>query len=387
MRNETEQLMLLSAGPTLIPNTAGSGRMRIAQIAPLYESCPPKLYGGTERVVSWLTEELVRQGHDVTLFASGDSHTNARLVSASRRALRLDWSVKDPLAHPMTMLDRVVEQEDQFDILHFHTDYLHFPLTRLLSCPSITTLHGRQDLADLVPVYQRFKHVPLVSISDAQRTPLPFANWRRTIHHGLPKDLLAMGQGKGGYLAFIGRISPEKRLDRAIEIARAVGMPLKVAAKVDNADKAYFERVISPLLDDPTVEFIGEIGDSQKSEFLGNAAALLFPIDWPEPFGLVMIEAMACGTPVLAFDCGSVREILEPGVSGAIVSSVDEAIAKLPTVIALDRRAVRREFESRFSVEIMACAYVALYKRMRLPMKQTIEEMGSIAKLPLFTKS
>ncbi len=379
--------MLLSTVPTLIPFATRRSRLRIAQIAPLYESCPPKLYGGTERVVSWLTEELVRQGHEVTLFASGDSRTNARLVSASPRALRLDWAVKDPLAHHMTMLGQVVEQEDQFDILHFHTDYLHFPLTRLLSCPSITTLHGRQDLADLVPVYERFKNVPLVSISDAQRGPLPFANWRRTIHHGLPKDLLGMGQGKGGYLAFIGRISPEKRLDRAIEIARAVGMPLKVAAKVDNADKAYFERVISPLLDNPTVEFIGEIGDGQKSAFLGNAAALLFPIDWPEPFGLVMIEAMACGTPVLAFDCGSVREIIEPGISGAIVASVEEAVAQLPTVIGLDRRAVRREFERRFSVEMMASAYVALYERMRLPTHQKIDEMGSIGSLPLFAKS
>jgi glycosyltransferase involved in cell wall biosynthesis len=380
--------MLLSTGrPTLIPNTTGSGRLRIAQIAPLYESCPPKLYGGTERVVSWLTEELVRQGHDVTLFASGDSHTNARLVSASPRALRLDWSVKDPLAHHMTMLDRVVEQEDQFDILHFHTDYLHFPLTRLLTCPSITTLHGRQDLADLVPVYRRFKNVPLVSISDAQRTPLPFANWRRTIHHGLPRDLLAMGQGKGGYLAFIGRISPEKRLDRAIEIARAVGMPLKVAAKVDNADKAYFERVISPLLDNPTVEFIGEIGDGQKFAFLGNAAALLFPIDWPEPFGLVMIEAMACGTPVLAFDRGSVPEIVDPGISGAIVGSVEEAIAELPKVLALDRNIVRRQFEQRFSVETMASAYVALYEQMRLPILHAIDETGTVGTIPLLAKA
>jgi glycosyltransferase involved in cell wall biosynthesis len=295
--------------------------------------------------------------------------------------------VKDPLAHHMTMLDQVVEQEDEFDILHFHTDYLHFPLTRLLTCPSITTLHGRQDLADLVPVYRRFKSVPLVSISDAQRRPLPFANWRGTIHHGLPKNLLEMGQGKGGYLAFIGRISPEKRLDRAIEIARAVGMPLKVAAKVDNADKAYFERVISPLLDDPTVEFIGEIGDKQKSAFLGNAAALLFPIDWPEPFGLVMIEAMACGTPVLAFDCGSVREIINPGISGAIVASVEEAIAELPTVLALDRTAVRRQFEQRFSVEIMASAYVALYERMRLPTLHVLDETSSTATIPLFAQA
>jgi glycosyltransferase involved in cell wall biosynthesis len=377
--------MLASTVPTLVLKAGKGRRLRIAQVAPLYESCPPKLYGGTERVVSWLTEELVRQGHDVTLFASGDSRTNARLVSASPRALRLDWSVKDPLAHHMAMLDRVVELEDQFDILHFHTDYLHFPLTRLLTCPSITTLHGRQDLTDLLPLYRRFKNVPLVSISDAQRGPLSFANWVQTIHHGLPDDLLKLGEGKGGYLAFIGRISPEKRLDRAIEIARAVGMPLKVAAKVDNADKAYFERVISPLLDDPTVEFIGEIGDEQKSAFLGNAAALLFPIDWPEPFGLVMIEAMACGTPVLAFDCGSVREIIDPGISGAIVTSVEEAIAQVQTVLALDRQAVRRQFERRFSVEYMACAYVALYERMRLPILQPVDGMASARSIPLFT--
>jgi glycosyltransferase involved in cell wall biosynthesis len=353
--------MLLSTVPALIPIATEGSRLRIAQIAPLYESCPPKLYGGTERVVSWLTEELVRQGHEVTLFASGDSRTNATLVSASPRALRLDWSVKDPLAHHMSMLDRVVEQEDQFDILHFHTDYLHFPLTRLLTCPSITTLHGRQDLADLVPVYRRFKNVPLVSISDAQRGPLPFANWRRTIHHGLPRDLLAMGQGKGGYLAFIGRISPEKRLDRAIEIARAVGMPLKVAAKVDNADKAYFERVISPLLDNPTVEFIGEIGDGQKSAFLGNAAALLFPIAWPEPFGLVMIEAMACGTPVVAFRCGSVPEVIDDEVTGLVVDDMDAAVDAALRIGELDREACRTAFERRFSANRMGNDYVRLY--------------------------
>jgi glycosyltransferase involved in cell wall biosynthesis len=354
--------MLLSTVPALIPTATEGSRLRIAQIAPLYESCPPKLYGGTERVVSWLTEELVRQGHEVTLFASGDSRTSATLVSASPRALRLDWSVKDPLAHHMTMLDRVVEQEDQFDILHFHTDYLHFPLTRLLTCPSITTLHGRQDLADLVPVYRRFKNVPLVSISDAQRGPLPFANWRRTIHHGLPRDLLAMGQGKGGYLAFIGRISPEKRLDRAIEIARAVGMPLKVAAKVDNADKAYFERVISPLLDNPTVEFIGEIGDGQKSAFLGNAAALLFPIAWPEPFGLVMIEAMACGTPVVAMRRGSVSEIVDDGVTGFAASSPETMIPLVANACALNRQRVREHARRRFGHDRMVDDYVALYR-------------------------
>ena len=359
--------------------------MRIAQIAPLYESCPPKLYGGTERVVSWLTEELVRLGHDVTLFASGDSRTKARLSAGAPRALRLDWSVKDPLSHHMVMLDQVVQQEDAFDILHFHTDYLHFPLTRLLTCPSVTTLHGRQDLPDLGAVYRRFNQVPLVSISDAQRTPIPFANWRRTIHHGLPEDLLAPGQGDGGYLAFIGRISPEKRLDRAIEIARAAGMPLKVAAKVDNADKAYFDEVIAPLLDDPGIEFIGEIGDDRKGEFLGNAVALLFPIDWPEPFGLVMIEAMACGTPVLAFDCGSVREVIDPGVSGAVVGSIEEAVATLPAVLALDRTVVRRRFEERFTVATMASSYVSLYESYLRPSARSEEASGAVI-LPLFSE-
>jgi len=360
--------------------------MRIAQIAPLYEACPPKLYGGTERVVSWLTEELVRQGHDVTLFASGDSRTSARLVPAVPRALRLDWSVKDPLSHHMTMLDQVAEQQGDFDILHFHIDYLHFPLTRLLTSPSVTTLHGRQDLPDLQAVYRRFKDVPLVSISDAQRAPLPFANWVRTIHHGLPENLLRAGPGGGGYLAFIGRISPEKRLDRAIEIAKAAGMPLKVAAKVDNADKAYFERAISPLLDDPSIEFIGEIGDDRKSDFLGNAEALLFPIDWPEPFGLVMIEAMACGTPVLAFDCGSVREVIDPGITGEIVTSLEAAIAALPRVRGLDRAGVRRCFERRFTVATMAAAYEGLYDRLSRPSLLGSDEGAGAGLVPLFSE-
>jgi glycosyltransferase involved in cell wall biosynthesis len=359
--------------------------MRIAQIAPLYEACPPKLYGGTERVVSWLTEELVRQGHEVTLFASGDSITQARLVAGSERALRLDPDVRDPLAHHIVTLDMVQAMEREFDVLHFHTDYLHFPLLRTLRTPTITTMHGRQDLPDLASIYRRFRDVPLVSISDSQRTPVPWANWRRTIHHGLPRTLLAEGPGNGGYLAFIGRISPEKRLDRAIAIAKAAGLPLKVAAKVDRADQAYFETEIRHLLADPLIEFIGEIGDDEKGAFLGDAKALLFPIDWPEPFGLVMIEAMACGTPVLAFPCGSVAEVIEPGVTGDIVCTLEEASAVLPAVLALDRHRVRRRFEQRFTVAAMARAYVDLYEDCIAPAAPDMnEELIGGTVIPLF---
>lgn len=338
--------------------------MRIAQVAPLYESCPPKLYGGTERVVSWLTEELTAQGHDVTLYAAGDSQTAARLVPCSRRALRLDPAVVDPLAYHMVMIDRVLEDADQYDVIHFHTDYLHCAAFARSGVPLLTTLHGRQDLPDLPIVYDRFRSMPLVSISDSQRAPLPWANWTATIHHGLPPDLLRQGPGDGGYLAFIGRISPEKRLDRAIHIARAVGMKLKVAAKIDRADKVYFEEVIAPLLADPGVEFVGEIGDGQKGEFLGRAAALLFPIDWPEPFGLVMIEANACGTPVLAFRCGSVPEVIDPGINGLIVETVPEAVAAMPRLLGLDRSAIRAHFETRFTASRMARDYAALYARL-----------------------
>jgi glycosyltransferase involved in cell wall biosynthesis len=310
----------------------------------------------------------------VTLFASGDSRTKARLIAGAPRALRLDWSVKDPLSHHMLMLDQVAELEREFDILHFHTDYLHFPMVRLLSRPTITTLHGRQDLPDLAPIYRRCANSPLVSISDSQRAPVPWANWIGTVHHGLPADLLTEGPGDGDYLAFIGRISPEKRLDRAIEIARSAGIPLKVAAKLDTADKAYFERVISPLLDGPGVEFIGEIGDADKPDFLGHAKALLFPIDWPEPFGLVMIEAMACGTPILAFNCGSVPEVIDDGISGVVVSTMEEAMAALPRVLALDRSKVRQRFEQRFTVEVMAQAYLNIYDRLIAPSLQPTDE-------------
>lgn len=340
--------------------------MRIAQIAPLYESCPPQLYGGTERVVSYLTEELVRMGHEVTLFASGDSQTKARLVPGCKRALRLDSHVTDPLAYHMIMMGRVLHDADQFDILHFHTDYLHYPTFTSGPHPIVTTLHGRQDLPDLPAVYREFSDTPLVSISDHQRIPLPRAHWMKTIHHGLPKYLLPFGAGDGGYLAFIGRISPEKRLDRAIEIACRAGISLKVAAKVDKADTKYFHDIIEPMICDG-IEFIGEINEVEKREFLGNASALLFPIDWPEPFGLVMIEAMACGTPVLAFNRGSVAEVLENGVTGLVVDTMDEAHIALPEVLKLDRRRVRAEFDRRFSVERMAHDYVELYENLIRP--------------------
>jgi glycosyltransferase involved in cell wall biosynthesis len=350
--------------------------MKIAQIAPLIESVPPRLYGGTERIVFWLTEELVRQGHDVTLFATGDSMTSAELVPCAAGALRLDPNVSDPVPYYMLMLDRVGRRAQDFDILHFHIDCFHFPLFRPLAGRTVTTLHGRQDLPDLRPLYLGFGEMPLVSISNAQRRPIPNANFAATIYHGLPTDLYKpVFQPRGGYVAFLGRISPEKGLDRAIAIARAIGIPLKVAAKVDKVDEAYFHEHIEPLLQDPGVEFIGEVNESQKGELLGEAAALLFPIDWPEPFGLVMIEAMACGTPVLAFSCGSVPEIIDEGVTGRIVNTVEQAIVALPEVLALDRRAVRRRFEERFSAARMAKEYVRVYRALNARAPDRDEEV------------
>jgi glycosyltransferase involved in cell wall biosynthesis len=337
--------------------------MKIAQIAPLMESVPPRLYGGTERIVSYLTEELVALGHDVTLFASGDSMTAANLVPCVRRALRLDPNVRDIIPYYMLMLDRVRRRADDFDVLHFHIDQLQFPLFRPIAGRTVTTLHGRQDMPDLLALYHGFDDMPLVSISDAQRDPVPNANIVATVHHGIPARLHRFTrEPQGGYLAFLGRISPEKRPDRAIAIARAVGIPLKIAAKVDRTDEIYFKAKIEPLLEGGGVEFIGEINDQQKTRFLGEARALLFPIDWPEPFGLSMIEAMACGTPVLAFRCGSVPEIVEDGITGAIVDTMDEAIAALPRVIALDRKTVRQRFEQRFSAKRMALDYVDIYR-------------------------
>lgn len=338
--------------------------LRIAQVSPLYESVPPQLYGGTERVVSYLTEELVRQGHEVTLFASGDSVTNARLVPCCPKSLRLDPGCVDQIAHHFVMLDKVLElvRRDEFDVVHFHIDYFHFPISRAHRIPHATTLHGRLDLPDLPPLYRRYPEMPVISISKAQRKPLPFANWIGNVYHGLPEDLLQFGDGKGKYFAFLGRICPEKRVDRAIEIAIRMGVPLKIAAKVDRADRDYFETKIKHLLEQPGIEFIGEIREDQKSEFLGNASALLFPIDWPEPFGLAMIEAMACGTPTLAFRCGSVPELLTPGVTGAIVNSMDEAIPAVERILTMDRAAIRRAFETRFTAPRMASDYVAIYE-------------------------
>lgn len=340
--------------------------MRIAQIAPLTESVPPRLYGGTERVVSHLTEELVRQGHDVTLFASGDSRTAARLVNCASTALRLDPGVTDALPHLMIMLDEVRRRAAQFDVLHFHIDLMQFPLLPFLDVPSVTTLHGRLDLPDLQPFYRRFCDIPLVSISDAQRAPMPPVRWMRTIHHGLPPHLFPFRAAEGRYLAFLGRISPEKRPDRAIEIATRAGMPLKIAAKIDKVDRDYWRDEIEPQIRrNPLVEFIGEIGEADKPAFLGGASALLFPVDWPEPFGLVMIEAMACGTPVVAFSCGSVPEVIDPGVTGFIVDSVEEAGEAVHRAAALDRRVVRSVFERRFSAARMAEDYVEVYKALR----------------------
>jgi len=341
-----------------------SAPLRIAQVSPLYESVPPQLYGGTERVVSYLTEELVHQGHDVTLFASGDSVTNARLVPCCPRSLRLDKGCIDQFAHHFVMLDKVVElvRRDEFDVVHFHIDYFHFPVSRAHRIPHATTLHGRLDLPDLAPLYRRYSDMPVISISKAQRKPLPFANWIGNVYHGLPQNSLAAGDGHGKYLAFLGRICPEKRVDRAIEIAVKAGMPLKIAAKVDRVDREYFETQIKHLLAQPGIEFIGEIREDQKSEFLGNASALLFPIDWPEPFGLVVIEAMACGTPTLAFRCGSVPELMTGGTTGAVVENMDGALPALERILTMDRAAVRRTFESRFTAPRMANDYVAIYE-------------------------
>jgi glycosyltransferase involved in cell wall biosynthesis len=336
--------------------------MRIAQVAPLHEACPPQLYGGTERVVSYLTEALVALGHDVTLFASGDSHTSAELVAGCERAIRLDPRICDPLVYHMAMFNQVASQSADFDIIHFHTDYLHFAAFANSPIPIVTTLHGRLDLPDLPVIYAEFPQIPLVSISENQRRPLQWANWCGTVPHGLPPQLYTLGDGSGGYLAFIGRISPEKRLDRAIEIARRVGLPLHVAAKIDKVDRPYFEQVIRPLLADPGVRFLGEISDAEKAEFFGQAAALLFPVDWPEPFGLSMIEAMANGTPVIAFRRGAVPEVIDDGISGLIVDDVNGAVAAVPRALQFDRRAVRRKFEERFSVQRMARDYLAVYE-------------------------
>ena len=336
--------------------------MRIAQVAPLYESVPPKLYGGTERVVSYLTEELVRHGHEVTLFASGDSLTEARLVPMCKQSLRLAPGCVDSLAHHVLMIERVLDNAEDFDLIHFHIDYLHYPRTRDLNVATLTTLHGRLDIPDLVPLYQRFRDVPVVSISNSQREPLPWLNWQRTVYHGLPVDGLKFQPVPGKYLAFLGRISPEKGLDQAIAIARQAGVELKIAAKIDRVDQAYFDEIIKPLLNGPGVDFVGEISQSEKSEFLGGALALLCPVQWPEPFGLVMIEAMSCGTPVIAYPRGSIPELVEDGVSGFIVGNISHAVKTVSEAAALSRQQCRDYFERRFSAARMCEDYLEVYK-------------------------
>ena len=339
--------------------------MRIAQIAPLAESVPPKLYGGTERVVAWLTDELVAMGHDVTLFASGDSVTCAHLEPCSHAALRLDPTTSDPLPHAVLQIEKVRQQAGRFDILHFHTDHIHLPVIRSFGDRTLTTLHGRLDTPDVLPLFREFDDVPLVSISDDQRKPLPPVNWLGTVYHGLPRDLYrGAPRAHGGYLAFLGRISVEKRPDLAIDIALRADVPLKIFAKIDDADEEYFRAEIEPLLKHPLVEFVGEIGEEAKQQVLGDARALLFPIDWPEPFGLVMIEAMACGTPVIAFRRGSVPEVIDEGLTGYIVDDVEQAVAAVGRINELDRTAIRRRFEDRFTAERMARDYEKLYRQL-----------------------
>jgi glycosyltransferase involved in cell wall biosynthesis len=339
--------------------------LKIAQVAPLYESVPPKCYGGTERVVSYLTEELVRQGHEVTLFASGDSETQAELIAPCPRSLRLDPGCKDQLAHHIIMLDQVIREAPRFDVIHFHIDYLHFPFSNHRRFAHVTTLHGRLDMPDLHPLYRSFERQPLISISNAQRRPLAFANWVGTVYHGLPLGLHTFREGPGDYLAFLGRISPEKGIEHAVAIAQRLGMELRVAAKVDTADRDYYEQVIRPLFRKAGrfVQFLGEVGGSDKDEFLGNAYALLFPIVWPEPFGLVMIEAMACGTPVIAFRAGSVPEVMEDGVTGFIVDDEEQAARAVGRVPELSRRRCREVFEKSFSATRMARDYLKVYRK------------------------
>jgi glycosyltransferase involved in cell wall biosynthesis len=354
--------------------------MRIAQVAPLTEAVPPKLYGGTERVVHWLTEELVTLGHEVTLFASGDSKTSGKLEATWPKALRLDGAVRDPNALHMVMLERVRRKcdDEEFDFLHFHLDYYPFSLFHRQPTPFLTTLHGRLDLPEHQPVFNTFGKIPVVSISNAQRRPVPQANWVKTIHHGLPENLLMPKPVSHDYLAVLGRIAPEKGVDRAIRIATRCGIPLKIAAKVDRADQEYYDELIRPLIErNPLVEYIGEISDREKSDFLSGAMGLLVPIDWPEPFGLVMIEAMACGTPVIAFNRGSVAEIVDDGVTGFIVEDETSAVADVGRLSQLDRTAIRRQFETRFTARRMALDYLATYRRLMSAAEPRIKLVSS----------
>ena len=337
--------------------------MKIAQVAPLWESVPPKLYGGTERIVSYITEELVRMGHEVTLFASGDSDTAARLEAVCPQALRLNTGIFNRDAPMLMLQERSLGAEGDFDVIHSHLDFLGFPLARRNPRPVVTTLHGRLDLPELQPVFREFADMPLVSISDAQRRPLPWANWEATIHHGLPAHLYTYHSQHQGYLAFLGRISPEKRPDHAIEVAKRTGLPLRIAAKVDPADLQYYRSEIEPLLDHPLIEFIGEISDAEKNDFVGNALALVCPYDWPEPFGLVLIEALACGTPVLAYRRGSIPEIIEHGTTGFVSENLTEMVAAVERIGEIDRQRCRASFDQRFTADRMARDYVALYER------------------------
>ena len=339
--------------------------MKIAQVAPLTESVPPHYYGGTERVVSYLTEELVKQGHDVTLFASGDSCTHAKLCSIVPKSLRLGGEQCNPYVYHTLELDQISRQASEFNVIHYHIDFLHFNISRLLHTPQLTTLHGRLDIDDLVPIFKEFNDMPVVSISNEQRKPLPYANWTDTIYNGIPEDSYIFNPEPESYLAFLGRISPEKRVDRAIEIAIRTGMPLRIAAKIDKVDQKYFENIIKPLLAHPLIEYVGEINELEKNEFLGKAYALIFPIDWPEPFGLVMAEALACGTPVIAFRRGSVPEVLDKGNGkvGFIVNTVEEAVTAVEKIAFIDRRYCRTFFEERFSARRMAADYLRAYEK------------------------
>lgn len=339
-------------------------RLRIAQVAPLFESVPPRYYGGTERVAHFLTEGLVKRGHKVTLFASGDSQTSADLCPCSPKALRLDPSVSEPLAYHVSMMEKVLERESEFDLIHFHCDFLQFPLAKLLSRPYLSTYHGRMDPPEVSNLLISHPEHPVVSISNNQRLGTARDNWQETIYHGLPLDLYRPKFRPENYFAFLGRVSPEKGLPDAIQICKALGAKLKIAAKIDAKDAQYFESEVRPLLNDPLIEFVGEIGESQKEDFLGNALALLFPIRWPEPFGMVMIESMACGAPIIAFDQGSVPEVIDDGVSGFIVNSVEEAIKACRLIKRLDRRGVRARFEERFSQEVMVGNYEKVYVKL-----------------------
>lgn len=338
-------------------------KLRIAQVAPLYESVPPKLYGGTERAVSYLTEELVKQGHQVTLFASGDSITKARLIPVCDRSLRLKESCEDQLVHHIALLQRVLDDSDQFDVIHYHIDYLHFPVSRLMQLPHVTTLHGRLNIPDLKPFYDVFREMPVISITHEQRKPLPDINWVGNVYHGLPDDLFQPHYQPGKYLAFLGRISAEKRVDRAIDIAIRTGIPLKIAAKIDKNDQEYYREHIKKQLDHPLIEYIGEISEKEKNHFLGDAMAMVFPIDWPEPFGLVMIESLACGTPIVAYNKGSVPELMQHGVTGFIVDNQDDAVQAIENIGLIDRQECRRVFEERFTAKRMAAAYLNVYSR------------------------